>query len=72
LLQGGDARTAYDGGFDNPGEVERDEAVRRLWPAYAQLAAEPGWIETAQDLYGPLLEWAAAHAHASPYGGEGQ
>jgi exodeoxyribonuclease V gamma subunit len=72
LLQGGDARAAYDGGFDSPGESERDEAVRRLWPDFAQLAAEPGWVETARDLYGPLLEWVGAHVHATGYGGEAQ
>jgi exodeoxyribonuclease V gamma subunit len=70
LLQGGDARAAYDGGFDNPGEAERDEALRRLWPEYAQLAGEPGWKECAQDLYGPLLAWSATHVHATAYDGE--
>jgi exodeoxyribonuclease V gamma subunit len=72
LLRGEDPRLVYDGSFDSPGEVERDECLRRLWPAFARLAAEPAWIGTAQDLYGPLLQWAETGVHAAPYGGEAQ
>jgi exodeoxyribonuclease V gamma subunit len=60
LLRGGDARSTYDGGFEISGEVE-DEALARLWPDFAALAAGGEWLETAQDLYGPLVDWLDQH-----------
>jgi exodeoxyribonuclease V gamma subunit len=60
LLRAGDARSTYDGGFEISGEVA-DEALARLWPDFAALAAGGEWLETAQDLYGPLVDWLDQH-----------
>jgi len=65
LLQGGDPRSAYDGGFDIGGENE-DICLARLWPDFAALAAQEGWREMAQDLYGPLNAWLEQHVRIEP------
>ncbi len=65
LLQGGDARSTYDGGFDIGGEVD-DPALARLWPDYAALAADGDWPGCAQQLYGPLLEWVSQAVAVAP------
>ena len=62
LLQGGDARTVYDGGFQISGEV-LDAALARLWPDYAALASDPAWPLCARELYGPLAEWISQAVH---------
>ena len=64
LLRGGDARTAYDGGFEISGEVG-DEALARLWPDYAALSADGRFAAVAQELYGPLAEWIGQHVKAA-------
>ena len=69
LLQGGDARTTYDGGFEISGEGE-DECLARLWPDFAALAAGGEWLANAQDLYGPLAQWLDAHVRLAPIDAE--
>jgi exodeoxyribonuclease V gamma subunit len=54
-----DARAAYEGGFERPGEVEQDQCLARLWPDFAALVAGGGWPRVAEELYGPLVQWMA-------------
>ncbi|AXA90337.1 exodeoxyribonuclease V subunit gamma [Massilia sp. YMA4] len=70
LVTGGDARAAYDGGFDLDGEGA-DESLARLWPDYAALAAQPEHARVAQELYGPLAAWLKEHVGVQPIEGEG-
>ena len=60
LVQGGDPRATYNGGFELTGEVA-DECLARLWPDFAALAADPEWFECAKTIYGPLAEWIEQH-----------
>ena len=60
LLQGGDPRAVYDGGFELRGEVE-DLCLARLWPDFAALTADGSWQATATALYGPLAAWLDEH-----------
>lgn len=69
LVQGGDPRTTYDGGFEVNGENE-DLCLARLWPDFAALAAEVEWADVAQELYGPLAEWMAQQITITPIAGE--
>jgi exodeoxyribonuclease V gamma subunit len=68
LLAEGDARGAYDGDYNRDGEV-KDLCLARLWPEFAALAREPGWLPCAQQLYGPLADWMAQHVTMTPLGG---
>ena len=68
LVMGGDARGTYDGGFEVSGEGT-DEALARLWPEYAALAAEPEHVQVAQALYGPLASWLKDHLSVQPIEG---
>ncbi|MES3025961.1 MAG: exodeoxyribonuclease V subunit gamma [Pseudomonadota bacterium] len=65
LLQGGDPRAIYDGGFDMTGEVA-DLCLARLWPDFAALAAGGAWQTTAEELYGPLVQWLGEHVEVRP------
>jgi exodeoxyribonuclease V gamma subunit len=56
LLQGGDPRAVYEGGFEQAGEVD-DLCLARLWPDFAALAAGGDFADTAEALYGPLARW---------------
>lgn len=56
LLDGGDARTVYEGGYQVSGEVA-DLCLARLWPDYASLTASGEWPASAEQLYGPLARW---------------
>lgn len=56
LAPKGDPRATYDGGYQLHGEVE-DACLARLWPDFAALRAAGGWMEVAQELYGPLTRW---------------
>ncbi|GAB3454856.1 exodeoxyribonuclease V subunit gamma [Massilia terrae] len=56
-LQGGDPRSAYEGGFERPGEVEQEQCLARLWPDFAALAASGEWAGLAAAAYGPLVRW---------------
>jgi exodeoxyribonuclease V gamma subunit len=69
LLLGADARTAYEGGFEQSGEVD-DLCLARLWPDYAALSADTAWPQTAQALYGPLARWVDQHVTVAPLAGE--
>ncbi|MBZ2209445.1 exodeoxyribonuclease V subunit gamma [Massilia soli] len=60
LVQGGDPRATYNGGFELTGEVA-DECLARLWPDFSALAADPEWFDCAKALYGPLAEWIEQH-----------
>jgi exodeoxyribonuclease V gamma subunit len=66
-LRGGDARGTYDGGYERPGEVQRDPCLARLWPDFATLAAGGAWLDTAQALYGPLSAWLDRHVALTPH-----
>ena len=67
LLRGGDARAAYDGGFEVSGEVD-DLCLARLWPDFAALGASGELVATAAALYGPLVRWLDAHVDVTPMG----
>jgi exodeoxyribonuclease V gamma subunit len=68
LLGGGDARTAYDGGFDRSGERD-DLCLARLWPDFSALAAEEAWADCSAELYGPLVAWLRDHVAITPIDG---
>jgi exodeoxyribonuclease V gamma subunit len=57
FLLDGDARAAYDGGFERPGEVEQEQCLARLWPDFASLTAGGEWAALAEGTYGPLVRW---------------
>ena len=65
LVQNGDPRATYNGGFEMAGEVA-DEALARLWPDFAALSADPAWFECATALYGPLADWVDQHVVVHP------
>jgi exodeoxyribonuclease V gamma subunit len=56
LVGHGDARAAYDGGFDIGGE-NQDLCLARLWPDYAALSVQPDFEAVSHALYGPLALW---------------
>jgi len=56
MLQDGDPRATYDGGYELQGEAD-DLCLARLWPEYALLEAQPGFADIAERLYAPLLKW---------------
>jgi exodeoxyribonuclease V gamma subunit len=68
LLQEGDARSVYDGGYEISGEVD-ELCLARLWPDFAALVAAGDWPHVARDLYGPLSEWLESSVHVAPLGG---
>jgi exodeoxyribonuclease V gamma subunit len=59
FLLDGDARAAYDGGFERPGEVEQEQCLARLWPDFAALTAGGEWVQLVEETYGPLVRWMA-------------
>ena len=65
LVQDGDPRAVYDGGFDTDGE-NADLCLARLWPDFAALAREPDWTDCARELYGPLADWLDEHVTVTP------
>jgi exodeoxyribonuclease V gamma subunit len=69
LVSGGDPRETYEHGFDRRGEKD-DLCLYRLWPEYADLAAEPDFVATAHALYGPLVDWLATVEVQPIEGGE--
>lgn len=69
LVQDGDPRAAYDGGFDTDGE-NADLCLARLWPDFAALASEAEWSDVARELYGPLADWMARQITMTPIAGE--
>ncbi|QYF92819.1 exodeoxyribonuclease V subunit gamma [Massilia sp. PAMC28688] len=69
-LQGGDARTTYDGGFDPTGEAMpegREWALSRLWPDFATLVGSGDWLANGEALYGPLAAWMRDAVQAEPH-----
>jgi exodeoxyribonuclease V gamma subunit len=56
LVQEGDPRATYDGGFDIDGE-RADLCLARLWPDFAALSAEADFDDVSRALYGPLADW---------------
>ncbi|UVW27358.1 exodeoxyribonuclease V subunit gamma [Massilia sp. H6] len=69
MLQDGDARVTYDGGYEISGEVD-DRCLARLWPDFASLIAAGDWPHVARDLYGPLADWIEAGITVAPLGAE--
>ncbi|MGK5023611.1 exodeoxyribonuclease V subunit gamma [Janthinobacterium sp. RB2R34] len=65
LVQEGDPRAVYDGGFDMAGERE-ELCLARLWPEFAALAAEEAWQDCSRELYGPLADWLREHVTVDP------
>ncbi|MGH8854816.1 MAG: hypothetical protein ACREWI_11110, partial [Telluria sp.] len=65
LLQDGEARAVYDGGFEMRGEVE-ELCLARLWPDFAALLAAGDWPQVAHELYGPLADWIEAGVTVAP------
>ncbi len=65
LLQDGDPRATYDGGFELSGEGE-DLCLARLWPDFASLAAGGDWQAVSQALFGPLASWLDTHVRIDP------
>lgn len=56
LVGDGDPRAVYDGGFDANGE-NHDLCLRRVWPDFSALSAEPDFHDVSRALYGPLADW---------------
>ena len=52
----GEARTAYEGGFNHVGERDRSAYLLRTWPDYEALVADGGFYELAGKLFGPLQQ----------------
>ncbi len=69
LLQGGEPRKVYDGGYELPGEVQREPCLARLWPEFALLVAAGGWPDLAHDLYGGLAHWLKEQIQVTPHAG---
>jgi exodeoxyribonuclease V gamma subunit len=69
LVQEGDPRAVYDGGFELSGENE-DLCLARLWPDFAALSAEEDWADCSRALYGPLADWLEQHVTIAAIGGE--
>ncbi|MGZ8314127.1 MAG: exodeoxyribonuclease V subunit gamma [Telluria sp.] len=65
LLQDGDPRSNYNGGFELSGEVE-DPCLARLWPDFAALSSDREWFAFAQALYGPLAQWVMQDISVTP------
>lgn len=70
LVRDGDPRAVYDGGFDVSGENE-DLCLRRMWPDFAALSAEPDFAAVSQALYGPLADWMEQCITVEAIDGEG-
>ena len=66
MLQDGDARTVYDGGFELSGEVD-DLCLARLWPDFNALLASGEWAGNNEALYGPLARWLDEHVLVEPH-----
>ena len=61
LKAGSDAaRTEYEGGYRQPGEVESDAYLLRVYPDFAALSRDGEFFELAERLLRPLHE--AMHA----------
>ena len=69
LLQGGDPRAVYEGGFEQSGEGD-DLCLARLWPDFAALVAGGDWAATSQALYGPLAAWIEHGVALAPHQSE--
>ncbi|MBB5607281.1 MULTISPECIES: exodeoxyribonuclease V subunit gamma [unclassified Janthinobacterium] len=65
LVQQGDPRAIYDGGFELSGERE-ELCLARLWPEFSALAAEEAWEDCTRELYGPLADWLREHVTLDP------
>ncbi len=65
FLQGGDAQSTYDGGFELTGEVA-DLCLARLWPDFGALCEDGSWQANAQAVYAPLLEWLSTSVTIRP------
>ncbi|EXI73640.1 MAG: Exodeoxyribonuclease V gamma chain [Candidatus Accumulibacter sp. SK-11] len=61
-----DARQAYDGGYQRPGEVDRDPCLRRAFPDFRTLTGSCEFFELAEHLLRPLH--AALPAAEQPQG----
>ncbi|SHG67802.1 exodeoxyribonuclease V subunit gamma [Massilia sp. CF038] len=70
-LQGGDARSTYEGSFELTGEVA-DLCLARLWPDFASLCAGGQWAALSEALYGALAQWLAEDLAIAPLQGEAQ
>jgi exodeoxyribonuclease V gamma subunit len=68
LLQGGDARSTYDGGFEISGEGQ-DLCLARLWPDFASLVASGEFHGVADAMYGPLAKWLETQVRLDPLDG---
>ncbi len=61
-----EARQAYDGGYQRPGEVDRDPCLRRAFPDFRTLTGSGEFFELAEHLLRPLH--AALPAAEQPQG----
>jgi len=68
LVQEGDPRSVYDGGFDISGESD-DLCLARMWPDFAALSAQAEWEPYSRALYEPLAEWLEQHVTIDAIGG---
>ena len=69
LVQEGDPRAVYDGGFEVNGENE-DLCLARLWPDFSSLSSEPDFDDVSRALYGPLADWMEQHIKVEQIDGE--
>jgi hypothetical protein len=63
LVQDGDPRAIYDGGFELDGEVA-DLCLARLWPEYAALEAQAGFATWPSAC---MARWLTGWGQPSPY-----
>ena len=65
-LRGKGAEQAYEGGWQQSGEVD-DACLARLYPDFESLTADGEFPHWAQQLYGPVLDWVRDHVHCQPH-----
>lgn len=55
-LSGNKPQEAYEGGYQNTGDLESTDGLHKLWPSYAALLATETFTTLAERVYQPLLK----------------
>ncbi|CAN5484918.1 exodeoxyribonuclease V subunit gamma [soil metagenome] len=61
----------YEGGFNTPGEVERDPSLARAFRTFEGLNEDGNFEMLATQLYGPMLDWVKSHVVAEAHDAAG-
>jgi exodeoxyribonuclease V gamma subunit len=59
-------RADYEGGFSTHGDVS-EPCMARIYPDFEALTADGRFVQLAQQVYQPLLDWANQHVFASSH-----